>query len=118
MVGGEGDESDGGVTAAAQMPEPFMCEWFVADDSTGLHRLFVVEGSDSVDSWKSNLTFEPAQFEDLPGVTSRHTASRTRSASRGPASSPRPARTAASRPTGTTAAGARAPRSARSGPPS
>ena len=69
MVGGEGDESDGGVTAAAQMPEPFMCEWFVADDSTGLHRLFVVEGSDSVDSWKSNLTFEPAQFEDLPGVT-------------------------------------------------
>ena len=66
MVGGDGDNAPG---SSAPMPEPFMCEWFVADDSTGLNRLFVVEGSDSVDSWKSNLTFEPAEFEGLSGVT-------------------------------------------------
>ena len=71
MVGGESDDNDelGGLGASAQKLEPFMCEWFVADDSTGLTRFFVVEGSDSVDSWKSNLTFEPAQFEGLPGVS-------------------------------------------------
>ena len=71
MVGGEGDDNDelGGLGTTAQKLEPFMCEWFVADDSTGLTRFFVVEGSDSVDSWKSNLTFEPAQFEGLPGVS-------------------------------------------------
>ena len=39
------------------------CEWFVADDERTATRVFVIQGSDSVASWRSNLAFDPVVFE-------------------------------------------------------
>ena len=39
-------------------------EWYVADDPVSHTRYFVVQGSDSIDHWKVNLTFDPVVFED------------------------------------------------------
>eukprot|EP00882_Tetradesmus_deserticola_P013869 GHRQ01014728.1.p1 GENE.GHRQ01014728.1~~GHRQ01014728.1.p1 ORF type:complete len:504 (+),score=218.02 GHRQ01014728.1:204-1514(+) len=39
-------------------------EWFVCDDEASSTRYFVIQGSDSLDHWKTNLMFEPVVFED------------------------------------------------------
>lgn len=39
-------------------------EWFVADAAVQGVRYFVIQGSDSLDHWKTNLTFDPVVFED------------------------------------------------------
>ncbi|KAI8464073.1 MAG: hypothetical protein J3K34DRAFT_462113 [Monoraphidium minutum] len=39
-------------------------EWFVADDARSRTRYFVIQGSDSLDHWRTNLMFEPVVFED------------------------------------------------------
>ena len=39
-------------------------EWFVADDDERLLRYFVIQGSDSIDCWRANLTFDPVPFEN------------------------------------------------------
>lgn len=39
-------------------------EWYVADDPVSHTRYFVIQGSDSLDHWKVNLTFDPVVFED------------------------------------------------------
>ncbi|GIM12074.1 hypothetical protein Vretimale_15508 [Volvox reticuliferus] len=39
-------------------------EWFVVDDSATHTRTFVIQGSDTLDHWKLNLTFDPVPFED------------------------------------------------------
>ncbi|KAF6252062.1 Alpha/Beta hydrolase protein [Scenedesmus sp. NREL 46B-D3] len=39
-------------------------EWFVCDDEASSTRYFVIQGSDSLDHWKTNLMFEPVAFED------------------------------------------------------
>ncbi len=39
-------------------------EWFVCDDEATCTRYFVVQGSDTIDHWKLNLTFDPVPFED------------------------------------------------------
>lgn len=39
-------------------------EWFVCDDEAAATRYFVIQGSDSLDHWKTNLMFEPVVFED------------------------------------------------------
>lgn len=39
-------------------------EWFVADDSDSHVRYFVIQGSDNLDHWRVNLTFDPLEFED------------------------------------------------------
>lgn len=38
-------------------------EWFVADDERARTRYFVIQGSDSLASWKANLAFDPVPFE-------------------------------------------------------
>lgn len=38
-------------------------EWFVADSEAYNTRYFVIQGSDSIDHWKTNLMFEPVPFE-------------------------------------------------------
>ncbi|KAK1364246.1 phospholipase A1 PLIP1, chloroplastic [Heracleum sosnowskyi] len=38
-------------------------DWFVCDDSSTYTRCFVIQGSDSLASWQSNLLFEPTMFE-------------------------------------------------------
>lgn len=45
-------------------------EWFVCDDSAAQLRVFVIQGSDSIDHWRLNLTLDPVTFEDPAlGVT-------------------------------------------------
>lgn len=39
-------------------------EWFVADDVSNRIRYFVIQGSDNLDHWRVNLTFDPVVFED------------------------------------------------------
>jgi hypothetical protein len=39
-------------------------EWFIADDPATHTRYFVIQGSDNVDHWRVNLTFDPVPFED------------------------------------------------------
>lgn len=39
-------------------------EWYVADDATTATRFFVIQGSDNLDHWRVNLTFDPVAFED------------------------------------------------------
>ncbi|EFJ41746.1 hypothetical protein VOLCADRAFT_98293 [Volvox carteri f. nagariensis] len=45
---------------------PFACpsEWFVVDEPATNTRIFVIQGSDTLDHWKLNLTFDPVTFED------------------------------------------------------
>jgi hypothetical protein len=62
------------VTAAVEStkshgrPLPIDCasptEWYVADDATQRIRYFVIQGSDNMDHWRVNLTFDPVPFED------------------------------------------------------
>ncbi|KIY97223.1 hypothetical protein MNEG_10738 [Monoraphidium neglectum] len=53
----------GEVKAASTSPAACPSEWFVADDPRGHTRYFVIQGSDSLDHWKTNLMFEPVPFE-------------------------------------------------------
>jgi hypothetical protein len=39
--------------------------WFVADDPASHTRFIVIQGSDNLDHWRVNLTFDPVAFEDL-----------------------------------------------------
>lgn len=39
------------------------CEWFVADDPVSHTRYFVIQGTDNLDSWITNVTFDPVVFE-------------------------------------------------------
>lgn len=39
------------------------CEWFICDDKSTCTRFFIIQGSDSLLSWKANLFFEPIKFE-------------------------------------------------------
>jgi len=38
--------------------------WFIVDDDEARVRMFVIQGSDNMDHWKVNLTFDPVPFED------------------------------------------------------
>ncbi|CAG9463871.1 unnamed protein product [Pedinophyceae sp. YPF-701] len=49
---------------SARALEPIPTEWFVCDDDVSRTRYVVIQGSDNVDSWITNLTFEPVPFED------------------------------------------------------
>ena len=51
----------GGKVEVLQSNQP--CAWYVADDHPHDVRYFVIQGSDNVDHWKLNLTFDPVQFE-------------------------------------------------------
>jgi hypothetical protein len=39
-------------------------EWFVCDDAATDTRMFVIQGSDTIDHWKLNLSFDPVPFEE------------------------------------------------------
>ncbi|KAG2498160.1 hypothetical protein HYH03_003917 [Edaphochlamys debaryana] len=44
----------------------FACpsEWFVVDEAATHTRIFVIQGSDTLDHWRLNLTFDPVVFEE------------------------------------------------------
>ncbi|XP_062229051.1 phospholipase A1 PLIP3, chloroplastic-like [Phragmites australis] len=39
------------------------CKWFICDYDQSSTRYFVVQGSESIASWRANLLFEPVKFE-------------------------------------------------------
>jgi hypothetical protein len=39
-------------------------QWYIADDERNHIRYIVIQGSDNMDHWRVNLTFDPVQFED------------------------------------------------------
>ncbi|WOL00296.1 hypothetical protein Cni_G09009 [Canna indica] len=41
------------------------CEWYICDDDKSATRYFVIQGSETLASWQTNLLFEPVQFEGL-----------------------------------------------------
>lgn len=41
------------------------CEWFLCDDETSSTRYLVIQGSESLASWQTNLSFDPTKFEGL-----------------------------------------------------
>ncbi|TKY44929.1 Lipase protein [Spatholobus suberectus] len=47
------------------------CEWFVCDDDHSATRFFVIQGSETLASWKANLPFEPTKFEGLDVLVHR-----------------------------------------------
>ncbi|KAG6436040.1 hypothetical protein SASPL_100921 [Salvia splendens] len=47
------------------------CEWLVCDDDQNATRFFIIQGSESLASWKANLLFEPIQFEGLDVLVHR-----------------------------------------------
>jgi hypothetical protein len=64
--GGEGNSSsEGGGPSGAnkKLPDNDPCEWFIADHPSDPVRYISLQGSDSVDHWVTNLSFEPIDFE-------------------------------------------------------
>ncbi|KAL5060642.1 hypothetical protein RYX36_032246 [Vicia faba] len=47
------------------------CEWYICDDDQSSTRYFVIQGSESFESWQANLLFEPVQFEELDVLVHR-----------------------------------------------
>ncbi|CAA6661989.1 unnamed protein product [Spirodela intermedia] len=47
------------------------CEWYICDDDSIGTRFFIIQGSDSIASWKANLLFEPVRFEGLDVLVHR-----------------------------------------------
>lgn len=39
-------------------------QWFVCDDPVSHTRYFVIQGSETIDHWRVNLSFDPVVFED------------------------------------------------------
>ena len=39
-------------------------QWFVCDDPVAHTRYFVIQGSETIDHWRVNLSFDPVVFED------------------------------------------------------
>ena len=63
-----GEDEEAAAAGDADGPSPFPLAWYVLDDEAGEERTFVIQGSDSADDWKTNLTFSPVEFEGVPGV--------------------------------------------------
>jgi len=57
---GSSDEAEAGRHHGGQLP----VDWYVADDPLSGIRYVVIQGSESLESWVTNLTFEPTAFED------------------------------------------------------
>ena len=47
---------------ASQAADP--TEWFVCDDPVSHTRYFVLQGSQTIEHWRLNLSFDPVVFED------------------------------------------------------
>lgn len=72
---GRADEQEAGagpVTPArrgASSKDP--TSWFVADDPLDGLRYFVVMGSDNLDHWRTNVTFDPVPFREDPALSAK-----------------------------------------------
>ena len=67
---GRSSSEPDGLSLSTSVSSECPSEWFVCDDPVRNLRIFVIQGSDSIDHWKLNLTFDPVTFEDPElGVT-------------------------------------------------
>lgn len=56
--------SGGSLESTPNKPGKCPTEWFVCDHADTQTRIFCIQGSDNFESWQTNLTFDPAPFED------------------------------------------------------
>jgi hypothetical protein len=49
--------------AAGGCPRRLAVQWFVCEEADESTRCFIIQGSDSVASWKANRLFKPTTFE-------------------------------------------------------
>ncbi|PKA56672.1 hypothetical protein AXF42_Ash012802 [Apostasia shenzhenica] len=56
-----------GLNSARSSP----CEWFICDEESCGTRYFIVQGSETLASWQTNLLFEPIEFEGLDVLVHR-----------------------------------------------
>ena len=62
MMGNGGGSGGGAVTV--EMMNKCPTEWFVCDNKKEDTRIFCIQGTHNLDSWQTNLTFDPVPFED------------------------------------------------------
>mmetsp|Transcript_12485 Transcript_12485/g.29665 ORF Transcript_12485/g.29665 Transcript_12485/m.29665 type:complete len:784 (+) Transcript_12485:369-2720(+) len=62
-AGGKGAEVAAAKASSSSSGPECPCEWFVADDPVSHTRYFVIQGSDNLGSWITNVTFDPVTFE-------------------------------------------------------
>lgn len=55
---------DNGLEKAARAKATSPTQWYVADDEAKSTRYFVIQGSETLDHWRVNVTFDPVPFED------------------------------------------------------
>lgn len=60
--GNNASSSSSSSTTAASSPP--VVEWFIADDEKTATRYIVIEGSNNAASWRTNVAFDPVDFED------------------------------------------------------
>ncbi|MCO5561192.1 hypothetical protein L7F22_014813 [Adiantum nelumboides] len=65
------EETKRAVAKDLQTSSSCPCEWFICDDESSRTRFFVIQGSESVASWQTNLFFEPTKFEGLDVIVHR-----------------------------------------------
>ena len=65
-------DRDADLERAARAKATSPTQWFVADDASKHTRYFVIQGSETIDHWKVNVTFDPVTFEDAAWGVSVH----------------------------------------------
>ena len=55
---------DEALEKAARAKATSPTQWYVADNLADHTRFFVIQGSETLDHWRVNLTFDPVEFED------------------------------------------------------
>ncbi|KAK9814859.1 hypothetical protein WJX73_000354 [Symbiochloris irregularis] len=65
-------DRDADLDRAARAKATSPTQWFVADDASKHTRYFVIQGSETIDHWKVNVTFDPVTFEDPAWGVSVH----------------------------------------------
>ena len=61
---GNGGGSGDGAAVTVEMMNKCPTEWFVCDNKKEDTRIFCIQGTHNLDSWQTNLTFDPVPFED------------------------------------------------------
>ena len=55
---------DNGLERAARAKATSPTQWYVADDAPKNTGYFVIHGSETLDHWRVNITFDPVAFEE------------------------------------------------------
>ncbi|KAH7424069.1 hypothetical protein KP509_12G088200 [Ceratopteris richardii] len=69
--GGACQEEAKSEAASAKAQNGCPCEWFICDDEVANIRYLAIQGSESLASWQTNLSFDPTNFEGLGTLVHR-----------------------------------------------